>query len=167
MMKEAGTFFAIALLLLVGCVVYVEAQGGSPFSTSQQSSSTCGPSDYRCMAREDAIASGIDPGLFERQINMESGFNPYVVSSAGAIGISQFMTDTARGLGINPWDPAQSLLGASRLMASYNAKYGDYKMALAAYQCGSGCLQNAINNCGYWYWCVPASTQRYINEIDS
>lgn len=125
-----------------------------------------GDTDYRSMAREDAVNSGIDPGKFIAQINMESGFRPDVVSSAGAIGIAQFMPSTAAGLGIDPWNPVQSLQGAARLMASYNRKYGDYKMALAAYQCGSGCLQTAIDDCGYWYRCVPDSTRAYIDVIE-
>jgi soluble lytic murein transglycosylase-like protein len=142
------------------------AIGASSYlNASQKPVSSCGYQDYRCMARADAVQAGIDPDLFERQINMESGFNPNAYSSAGAEGISQFEPSTAQGLGINPYDPVQALRGAAQLMASYNAKYGDYKMALAAYQCGTGCLQSAMRNCSYWYYCVPSSTQRYINVI--
>lgn len=123
--------------------------------------------DYKSIAYNDALAAGIPPQYFVNQINIESGFNPNAISSEGAIGIAQFEPLTAQGLGINPYDPYQSLQGAASLMARYLNKYGDYKMALAAYNCGSGCLQNAINNCGYWYWCIPSVTQRYINEVMS
>jgi soluble lytic murein transglycosylase-like protein len=120
---------------------------------------------YQTMAYNDAVAAGIPPTYFVNQINAESHFNPNAVSSAGAIGIAQFEPEVAASLGIDPWNAEQSLRGAANLMASYNAKYGDYKMALASYQCGPGCLQSAINRCGYWYWCVPASTQAYISKI--
>jgi soluble lytic murein transglycosylase-like protein len=167
MMKEAGTFFAIVMLLLVGCVVYIEVQGGSFSSASQQSSSTCGYQDYRCMAREDAIASGINPDLFERQINMESGFNPNALSWAGAKGIAQIIQSTADSWGVNPWDPTASLLAASQHMASYYRNYGyDYGKALACYQAGCGTLARAMANCSDYYYCLPASTRRYIDVIE-
>lgn len=124
-------------------------------------------SDYKTMAYNDAVSAGIPPQLFVNQINEESGFNPYAVSSAGAIGISQFMPSTAASLGIDPWNAEQSLQGAANLMASYQAKYGSYKIALAAYNCGTGCVQRAFNNCGYWYWCVPSETREYIRIIMS
>jgi Transglycosylase SLT domain len=124
-------------------------------------------SQYVALARQDAINAGIPPVYFVRQITMESGFNPRAVSPAGAIGIAQFMPSTAAGLGINPWDPVQSLRGAANLMASYNRAYGgNYAMALAAYNAGSGTVQYAINTCGKnWYNCLPAETQHYITVI--
>lgn len=169
MMKEAGTFFAIAIFLLALCYGYIDSQGGSPFALAGSSHMPTlqGGTDYRAMARQDALDNGIDPDLFERQINQESGWNPNAISSAGAIGIGQFMPDTAQGLGINPWDPTQSLQGAARLMASYNRKYGDYSKALSAYNYGSSGTDSAILRCGWnWKTCIPAETQRYIDVIE-
>src|SRR5690348_12785178 len=57
-------------------------------------------SQYIAIAQQDAIAAGISPVYFVRQINQESGFNPYAVSPAGAEGIAQFEPGTAAGLGI-------------------------------------------------------------------
>ena len=48
-------------------------------------------------ARQMARKYGIDPELFVRQIQMESGFNPRAKSGAGAVGIAQFMPSTAKG----------------------------------------------------------------------
>ncbi len=124
-------------------------------------------SDYRSMAWNDAVNAGISAQLFVKQINEESGFNPSAVSPAGAIGIAQFMPDTARGLGIDPWNAEQSLSGAAQLMGRYVAKYGDYSHALAAYNCGTGCLNRAMQNCSYYYWCLPGETERYIDIITS
>ncbi len=122
--------------------------------------------DYPTIAREDAQAAGISPSLFVRQINEESGFNPNAVSTAGAIGIAQFMPTTAAGLGINPWNPYASLQGAARLMASYLKRYGDYAKALAAYNAGSGRVAYALSRCGVqWRTCIPLETQRYISII--
>jgi len=122
--------------------------------------------DYHQLARLDAQQNGISADLFEKQINQESGFNPNAVSSAGAIGIAQFMPSTAQGLGINPYDAVQSLSGAASLMARYYTKYQSYDKALAAYNAGTATLDSAVSNCGSnWRVCVPAETQRYITAI--
>jgi len=104
---------------------------------------------------------------YQPQINLESGFNPNAISGTGAEGIAQFMPATARGLGINPWDPIQALRAAANLMSSYNKQYGgNYAMALAAYNGGSGTVQNAINACGSnWMNCLPAQSRNYIHVI--
>ena len=145
--------------ILIGLLVVVGLGFGSPIKSSQ-------PLNYHQIARQDAINAGIDPDLFERQINQESGFNPFAISRAGAIGIAQFEPSTAQGLGIDPHDPIQSLQGAAQLMASYYHTYHSYPMALAAYNAGTGALNTAIANCGLnWETCVPIETQGYIASI--
>ena len=114
---------------------------------------------YIDIARQQALANGIDPDVFVKQINAESGFNPNAVSSAGAIGIAQFMPGTAAGLGVDPWDPEASLAAAARLMRSYLDRFGDYALALAAYNAGPGAVEQ--------YGGVPpyAETQTYVARI--
>ncbi len=124
-------------------------------------------SQYVAMAEQDAIAAGIPPTYFVRQIELESGFNPNAHSPAGAEGIAQFMPSTAAGLGINPWDPVASLQAAARMMASYTQEFGgDYAKALASYNSGSATVKYAIATCGAnWISCLPAQTQEYIAII--
>jgi hypothetical protein len=125
-------------------------------------------SQYVAIARQDAINVGISPDYFVRQINAESGFNPNAVSPAGAVGIAQFLPSTAAGLGFDPYDPIAALNGAAHLMASYSHNYGgDYAKALAAYNGGTGAVQNAINGCGQANWmnCLPGETRSYIRTI--
>lgn len=124
-------------------------------------------SQYVAIAQQDAIAAGISPDYFVRQINQESGFNPNAYSPAGAIGIAQFIPSTAAGLGINPYDPVQALRGAANLMASYARQYnGDYAKALAAYNAGGGTVNYAVNTCGTsWLSCLPGETRNYIRVI--
>ena len=110
--------------------------------------------------RQAAIKAGIDPDIFSRQINQESGFNPNAQSGAGAQGIAQFMPGTAKGLGINPLDPGQALPAAANLMKSYLDKYGgDWSKALAAYNAGPGNVDQ--------YGGVPpfGETQNYVKTI--
>lgn len=118
------------------------------------------------MAYQDAVNAGIPADKFVKQIDVESGFNPSAISPAGAIGIAQFMPQTAAGLGIDPYNAEQSLNGAAQLMSRYTANYGSYQKALAAYNCGTNCLNRALQNCSYYYWCLPLETERYIDNID-
>lgn len=99
--------------------------------------------DFRALARQAAQKHGLDPHIFERQINAESGFNPNAGSGAGAVGIAQFMPATARGLGINPRDPHQALDAAAGLMARYVKQYGSYEKALRAYNAGPGAIEKS------------------------
>lgn len=122
---------------------------------------------YVALARDDALTTGLSPDLFVRQIAQESGFDPYAISPAGALGIAQFEPATAAQLGVNPRNPTQALLGAARLMAHYVRQYGgDYAMALAAYNAGPGAVQRAVQVGGLnWRVYLPAETQNYIRII--
>ncbi len=122
---------------------------------------------YMSIARAAALQAGISPELFVRQFRQESEFNPAALSAAGAIGIAQFMPATAASMGVDPFDPVQSLYGAARLMADLSAQYhGDYAMALAAYNAGPGYVQAAIKQGGSnWRAFLPAETQNYITII--
>ncbi len=124
-------------------------------------------SPYVSLAWQDAQQAGIDPSLFVKQIDVESGFNPKAKSSVGAEGIAQLMPTTAASLGVDPWNPVQALHAAAFLMSRYVHQYaGDYQKALAAYNDGPGGLQRAINTCGVnWLGCMPQETQHYVLTI--
>jgi len=124
-------------------------------------------SAYVAIARQDAIANGISPDYFVRQIQAESGFNPQAYSPAGAVGIAQFEPATAAGLGVDPYNPISALAGAARYMASYAKQYnGNYAMALAAYNAGGGTVQYAVAAGGAnWMNFLPAETRQYIYKI--
>jgi soluble lytic murein transglycosylase-like protein len=122
--------------------------------------------DYRQIARQDAMNAGINPDIFERQMNQESGFNPNAISPAGAIGIAQILPSTAVGWGVDPHDPVASLSAAASAMAHYYTTYQSYPKALAAYNAGTSRLDTALAQCGTrWRACIPAETQRYIQAI--
>ncbi len=89
-----------------------------------------------------AQKNNIDPALLAGLIQTESGFNERAVSPAGAKGLTQLMDGTARGLGVtNPFDPEQSAMGGARLLRQLLTKYGgDVPLALAAYNAGSGAV---------------------------
>lgn len=112
-------------------------------------------------ARQMAQKYGIDPELFVRQIQMESGFNPRAKSGAGAVGIAQFMPSTAKSMGFTAGvNPLRDLEMAAKLMAGHlRNNNGRYDLALAAYNAGQG----NVNKHGG----VPPfkETQNYVRNI--
>jgi len=94
--------------------------------------------DLRAYARDAAIRQGIDPVLFVRQIAAESEFNPNAVSRAGAVGIAQIMP--ALHPAVDPTDPYASIDYAARLMRGYIGHFGNWTLALIAYNAGPGRL---------------------------
>lgn len=92
--------------------------------------------NYRALAAAAARRYGIPVNIFLRQIAQESGFNPNARSSAGALGIAQFMPATARGMGVNPLDPRSALFGAARMDAENLRRYGSWQDVLSAYNSG-------------------------------
>lgn len=116
------------------------------------------------IARQMAQARGIDPDLFVRLIDQESGFNPTARSEKGALGLTQIMPDTAKdpGYGVQPimdrLDPMENLrFGADYFAAMLKRFGGDTEKALAAYNFGVG---NVLSGKSY-----PAETKGYINAI--
>ncbi len=103
---------------------------------------------------------GVDPALLSAVAKAESGYHPEATSPAGAIGLMQLMPSTARGLGVDPAQPAQAVDGAARLLSGYLKKYhGDVDVTLAAYNAGPGAVQR--------YGGVPpyGETQTYVDRV--
>lgn len=103
---------------------------------------------------------GISPAVLKAVACAESGFNPDAVSGAGAVGLMQIMPETARVLGIDPRDPAQSVDGAARLLRSLMDRFdGDLTLALAGYNAGPGAVSQ--------YNGVPPyrETENYIKKV--
>lgn len=101
--------------------------------------------ELRKMARQYALAAGIDPDIFERQIGAESNFQMGAVSSAGASGPAQIMPETAKGWGVDLYDndPRDDLRAAARNMARYIDRYGGWENALRAYNAGPGAIEES------------------------
>jgi cell wall-associated NlpC family hydrolase len=104
---------------------------------------------------------GISPALLAAVARQESGFNPTIRSSAGAIGLMQFMPATAAGLGVNPLDPASAVDGAARMLTGLYRQFGRWDYALAAYNAGAGAVLR--------YGGIPpyAETQRYVTNVSA
>jgi soluble lytic murein transglycosylase-like protein len=97
--------------------------------------------EYLDHARAAARRHNIPEDLFLRLVQQESGWNPRAVSHAGARGLAQLMPDTARLLGVNPDDPLQNLEGGARYLRMMYDRFGDWRLALAAYNAGPGAVE--------------------------
>ena len=107
---------------------------------------------------------------------VESGLNPDARSWAGAVGMWQFMPATGRryGLTINAWvderrDPEKATRAAARHLRDLYNEFDNWHLALAGFNCGSGCVRSAVRRAdvedpSYWdvYEYLPRETQGYV-----
>lgn len=106
---------------------------------------------------------------------VESALNPYAVSPKGATGPWQFMYSTGLGYGLEinkrideRKDPYEATVAAARFLKYLHGLFGDWLMAIAAYNCGPGGVQKAIKKSGgkTTYWEIrpflPKETQGYV-----
>ncbi|MGE0025639.1 MAG: transglycosylase SLT domain-containing protein [Thermoleophilia bacterium] len=118
------------------------------------------PERYRTLITTSATRNGLQPVLLAALLRSESGFDPNAVSPAGAQGIAQLMPGTARGLGVtDPFDPAQAVPAAARLLSGHVRSFGSVPLALAAYNAGPGAVER--------YGGIPPypETQAYVARV--
>ena len=109
---------------------------------------------------------------------IESGLNPNAVSRSGAAGLWQFILATGKGLDMEisslvdeRRDPFKSSQKAADYLKSLYDTYGDWSLAIAAYNCGPGTVNKALRRAGgdtsahdFWsiYYFLPAETRGYV-----
>lgn len=122
----------------------------------------CGVATWQQDAAHAARIAGVDPALFQALVYQESRGDPNAVSKAGALGYTQLMPATAAGLGVDPRNPQQNLLGGAKYLAQQLKAFGgNTSKALAAYNAGPGAVQK--------YGGIPpfGETQAYVKNVQA
>lgn len=154
--------------------------GWEPFPEGEVSSGTppvglrgwkdpsCGqaPSTARLVApfepliRAASRLTGVGANWLRAVIIQESGGRPDAVSAKGAVGLMQLLPTTAAALGVSdPLDPGQNVSAGARYLGSLMRRFGDPKLALAAYNAGP----SRVEACG----ALPPfrETRRYVQRV--
>ena len=134
-----------------------------------------GSSNFYMPIFEQALESYNVPIELKYLPVIESALNPKAVSRVGATGLWQFMLATGKqyGLRVNSLvddrrDPIRSSYAAARYLRDLFRIFGDWTLAIAAYNCGPENVNKAIRRSGgsrdYWtiYQYLPAETRGYV-----
>jgi len=131
--------------------------------------------DYYHPMFEEAFARNGVPEELKYLAIVESAMNPLATSRVGAAGLWQFMYHTGKlyDMEVNSVvddrrDPHRSTVAAARYLRDLHGIFGDWTLAIAAYNCGPGNINKAIARSGgqrdYWriYPYLPRETRGYI-----
>jgi|GEM_PF-4406558 len=93
------------------------------------------PDEYWGYMVEAGKLYGVDPCLIMATAAIESRFDAEASSGHGAcIGLMQLHKDTARSLGVNPWDPRENIKGGTMVLAKFLRRYhGDLRRVYSKY----------------------------------
>jgi len=109
---------------------------------------------------------------------VESGFDARAQSPAGAAGMFQIMPATAKDYGLSLWprdqrrQPESSALAAAKYLRALHDQFGDWRLAVAAYNCGAGAVQKALSRHRVKSYQriatqLPAETQMYVPKVEA
>ena len=133
-----------------------------------------GLSGYYFPIFEKALKSFNIPDEIKYLPIIESSMNPHAVSRVGATGLWQFMFSTAKGYGLNMdnfvderKDPIQASYAAAAYFSDAYEEFGDWLLAIAAYNCGTGNVRRAIEKADsrdFWELrrFLPLETRNYV-----
>ena len=111
---------------------------------------------------------------------IESGYDPFAYSAAGAAGLWQMMPGTASGFSLrqNWWyDGRRDIYASTNAALDYlqylhDFVHGDWLLALAAYNSGEGTVENAVNDnkaqhkpTDFWHLDLPNQTKQYVPNL--
>ena len=158
---------------VAGYIAYFSGHGRGVFERAYARSGR-----YRDMMLPILKQEGVPQDLIYLAL-AESGFHPHAVSRVGARGIWQFMGGRGAGYGLHRnmyvddrQDPEKSTRAAARHLKDLYTQFGDWYLAMAAYNSGPGTVQAAVKRTGYAdFWelynrnVLPKETKNYVPII--
>ena len=156
-----------------GVIAYLQGRGSGFIKTALKRMG-----QYQSLFSDELKKEGMPQDLVYLAA-AESAFNPFALSRAGAKGIWQLMPGRASEYGLRKdrWvdereDPEKSTQAAVRHLKDLYETFGDWYLAMAAYNCGPVSVQKAIEKTGYAdFWtlhrlhALPAETENYVPII--
>jgi membrane-bound lytic murein transglycosylase D len=133
---------------------------------------------YRALIQRILAEEGVPQELIYLA-QAESGFLPRAVSNKQAVGMWQFIGETGATYQLKRssvfderLDPEKATRAAARFLKFLHERYGDWYLAMAAYNCGAGAVDRAVERTGYAdYWellrrhSLPRETANYVPII--
>jgi len=109
---------------------------------------------------------------------VESGFDAHAQSPAGAVGMFQLMPATAKNYGLSLWpfdqrrQPEIAAQAAAKYLRWLHDQFGDWRLAVAAYNCGAGVVQKQLERYHSKSYApiathLPAETQMYVPKVEA
>jgi soluble lytic murein transglycosylase-like protein len=139
-----------------------EVEAPAPVNDEIEAPAVAEREDFCRALQEAAEASGLPVAFFARLIWQESRFNLSEVSRAGALGVAQFMPETATEVGLDdPFDPFKALPASARLLRQLREEFGNLGLAAAAYNAGRGRIQKWLSREAG----LPQETRDYVRII--
>lgn len=120
---------------------------------------TAAPEEVMRLIQESSARHAVPVPLVQAVAWQESRFNNTAVSPKGAMGVMQLLPKTASDLGVDPSDLRGNIDGGAAYLAQQLRRFGDVRLALAAYNAGPEAVAR--------YGGVPpyAETQAYVRAI--
>ncbi len=112
------------------------------------------------LVMQTAYEYGVDPKLARAIAIAESDMNQDEISPVGAIGVMQLMPETAEGLGVDPYDEGENIVGGVKYIRQMLDTFdGDVPLAVAAYNAGPAAVKR--------YGGIPpyAETRNYVGRV--
>ena len=157
---------AAALVAFVGAVVYVEDTKPGWYAKLRY------PLAYEHVIRGHARNYELDPALLAAVIYRESKFDADARSRSGAIGLMQLLPDTAKGIAVHTggrrfvvddlYDPEINVRYGAFYLRRLLRKYGDERLALAAYNAGQRNVDEWLANDDEIAF---PETREYVDEV--